>query len=356
MVPCLAVLKAGWALATRPRFNLSEVFSIIDTRRTEQVRSLSFETADPTSVEFQDVFREIMEEALCRPDRLVVLVLDNLDRVPTKDALSIWATLQTFMPAPGTRRPNWANQVWVIVPYDRSAIEKLWSAGTGGAPSGAEGETLTPVFNDGADTAAAFLNKTFQVRIEVPPAVISTWRGYLNEKLSHAFPDHDPEDFHLVYRVVLSMGESTTPRNLKTLINEMGVLHRQWSDEIPLSDMCYYVILRRRKPDMISGIIDKEIPEEAISRLLGGGLMDSLAQLRFNVSKSLAREFLLAEPIREAIRSQNGDEFTSLASQYPAGFWPVFELVQSELTSQTDLLNLGRVLQHSKLLESSSGS
>ena len=38
-----------------------------------------------------------MDEALGgKHERKVVMVLDNLDRVDAKDALSIWSTLQTF--------------------------------------------------------------------------------------------------------------------------------------------------------------------------------------------------------------------------------------------------------------------
>ena len=58
-------------------------------------------TANPTSVEFEFYFADMMREALEKNDpereRKIVMVLDNLDRINPAEALKILSTLQTFL-------------------------------------------------------------------------------------------------------------------------------------------------------------------------------------------------------------------------------------------------------------------
>jgi len=53
------------------------------------------EKPEPTAIEFQDAFREIMAAAQT-PKRRLVIVVDNLDRLPPKEAMNIWATVRSF--------------------------------------------------------------------------------------------------------------------------------------------------------------------------------------------------------------------------------------------------------------------
>ena len=56
-------------------------------------RTLVTQTPDPTSVEFESIFRDLLDEALEPENRKLLIVVDNLDRVEPSDALSIWSTL-----------------------------------------------------------------------------------------------------------------------------------------------------------------------------------------------------------------------------------------------------------------------
>jgi len=80
---------------------------VINKAITEQ-QTTTTQSPEPTSVEFSERFGRLMDEAL-KGDRRLVLVLDNLDRVSHSDALSMWATLQTFLQASEHQRPSWLN-------------------------------------------------------------------------------------------------------------------------------------------------------------------------------------------------------------------------------------------------------
>ena len=346
---------------------LRESLAPLDTRTAEKVTTLSFETPEPTSVEFQKAFHDLMAEALCKPERKLAVVLDNLDRVAPRDSLSIWSTLQTFTSTSSSLRPDWTKQLWVIVPYDKTGIESLWRQAIRsgsqdlGMDEGPEEDSAPEAsYEANPDVAASFLNKTFQVRLEVPPVALSNWKGYLQEQMAIAFPRHlqhaeTHDDFYLVFRLIQATGEATTPRNLKLIVNETGVFHGQWGHAIPLPHMCYYVISRRRGINVVEALLDDpNFPDQGIASLLeglGSTLRESLAQLAFNVEREWALEFLLGDPIRNAVRERDGNGLASLANLYPEGFWTVMDILQGELTDAEEVGSLAVALRDSELLE-----
>jgi hypothetical protein len=83
----------------------------------------SVEHGEPTTIEFESFFNDLMGEALSEQDRRLVIVLDNIDRASGQDALAILGTLQSFRPA---RVASWVGNLWTIVPYDFSALSALW--------------------------------------------------------------------------------------------------------------------------------------------------------------------------------------------------------------------------------------
>ena len=267
--------------------------ALVTGQSTTETRTLVTETPDPTSVEFEAIFRDLCDEALKQDGRRLVLAIDNLDRVAPENALAVWATLQTFLQYSEHERPPWFRRLWVLVPFDRDGILRLWG-------NSAEGEDQRAV-------AESFLDKTFQIRFRIPPPAISSWRGYLSAALAEALPEHSEEDFDGVYRVfALRKGieaAKPTPRDLKLFVNEIGAVHRQWqhADGLALLDFACFVLLQR-----------DEVAETAINSLrensdalfaegvLGDGWRDTLAVLYYNAPIRLAREMVLRDPIESA--------------------------------------------------------
>ena len=211
--------------------------ALVTGQSTTESRTSVTETHDPTSVEFEAIFRALCDEALCENERRLVLAIDNLDRVSPDNALAIWATLQTFVQYSEHERPPWSSRLWVLVPFDRDGILSLWGDGTAGEHQ--------------RTVAESFLDKTFQIRFRIPPPAISNWRSYLSAALAEALPEHSEEDFHGVYRAfALRKGLEAAkpkPRDLKLFVNEVGAVYRQWQhvDGLTLSDFACFVLLQR---------------------------------------------------------------------------------------------------------------
>ena len=271
------------------------------------------QSPDPTSVEFESMFRDLLDEALRPENRKLLIVVDNLDRVEPSDALSVWSTLQTFLGHRDYQRPDWIERLWVLIPYDDNAIVRLWDR------SGP---------NANSKLATSFLDKTFQLRFRVPPLLLSNWRKFLQEALQQAFPNHPEADYHGVYRAFATHGglerSVPTPRDLKIFVNQLGALHREWQDEFLLSDFACYVLFQRDCKDVPKALLSNN-DFGFLSRNVGQEWRGVTAALHFGVPIDEARQLLLRGPIQTALASGDGKALSDLESAHRTGFWSVLE-------------------------------
>ena len=299
------------------RGGLSEIPALVTGQASTESHTTVTQTPDPTSVEFELLFRELLDDALAPPDRKLLLVIDNLDRVQSSDALSIWSTLQTFLGHSDYRRPEWIERLWILIPYDGNAILRLWvSPGND-----------TNAVEDSA-TAASFLDKTFQLRFRVPALLLSDWREFLHNALQEAFINHKEEDFHEVYRAfAISCGVETsapTPRDIKVFVNQIGSLHRIWQHEFPLSYLACYVLLQHRQENIHNSLLSErhlDLP----NRIIGDSWRDVIASIHFGAPPQQALQLLLRRPLEVVLANGDGNALSQLASTNPAGFWTVLE-------------------------------
>lgn len=236
--PILVIFIHAISLLLKKKpFSLRSVFnrddwSFLEGKAISETKTETVETPNPTSIEFEGYFTDIMVEALCGDKkRRLLLVLDNLDRVEQEDAIRIWSTLQTFFQEGNHKNDTWFKQLWVLVPYDPQGLRKLWDK--------VDRDDLV---------SDSFIDKSFQVRFQVPPPVLSDWKSYLFKLLKKALPDHGDNDYHTLYRVFehfRNIDAPPTPRELKLYVNQVGAIHRQWHDEFPIGHIAYYVIQGR---------------------------------------------------------------------------------------------------------------
>ena len=314
------------------------------------------ETPDPTSVEFEAIFRELLNDALSSKNRKLVLVIDNLDRVQPQDALSIWSTLQTFLGHSDYLRPKWLDHLWILIPYDHDAILRLWDSGY-----------QEPYSTDDKDFApgmmtASFLDKTFHLRFKTPPLLLLNWRDFLQDALKQAFPSHTEEDFRDIYRAyAIKRGLETaapTPRDLKVFVNQIGTLHRERQDEFPLSRLACYVLIQQDSTNIHDALLKPDALKPA-TQVIGERWRDTIAAIHFGVPAHDARQLLLRTPIENAISNTDGTRLSDIESIHPDGFWSVLEdLVRDDMDIQNrpdppEIATISTVLVTSQLLDNS---
>ena len=309
------IIRRGWR--SEEDGGLSELPALVTGQASTESRTLVTQTPDPTSVEFESIFRDLLDEALEPENRKLLIVVDNLDRVEPSDALSIWSTLQTFLGHTDYQRPDWIDRLWVLIPYDHNAILRLWDG---------SGSNATKPAN--SSLATSFLDKTFQLRFRVPPLLLSNWREFLQQALQQALPNHQEADFHGVYRAFAANGgleaSAPTPRGLKTFVNQIGALHREWQDEFPLSHLACYVLFQGDGKDVRKALLSND-DSELLSRSIGQEWRGVIAALHFSVPVEETRQLLLRGPIQAALVGGDGKALSNLESVHRAGFWAVLE-------------------------------
>ncbi len=289
---------------------------------TEQITKTDIEsetsdTPEPTTLEFEKQFFDLMREALEPGRREIVLVVDNLDRVEPASAMRLWSAMQPFLQQRDTKQPRWQQRFWVIVPFDISGLKALWGRDN----------------RDGAAdlVADSFIDKTFPIRFVVPPPVLSNWRTFLLTLLAQAFPQHPASERDRVYRAYgfhqAQKGEAPTPRELKRFVNDVSAIVLQWHDTFPLDHIAYYALTVKNGRQLQNELQTGQEPSHEAITLLGEDLPLTMAALWFNVEALLAQELLLSQPILSALQSGGVGALADIMMAHGDRFWVVLELV-----------------------------
>lgn len=280
-----------WKQHRAPHENESVLsFFIQKTRETHRVSTVHI--PDPTSVEFREMFLRIVEDVLAEPNRRLAIVVDNLDRLASSEALSIWATMRTFVDLETREDHPSLSRLWLLVPFDTRAAHRLIG--------------LTEA-SDTRETETAFLNKSFQATFRVPPPVLSRWRTFLEDNLARAFPDQKHrDDFQTIfslYRFKRGLFDTLmTPREIKLFVNKLGGLHRQWCGEIPLPLQALHVLHEENIRDAAKDLTAENFLAPLEIALIGAVEWQRyLAALHYNVPPNDALQVLLGRTVENAL-------------------------------------------------------
>ena len=312
-------------------WNAKHKQGVVELLLTRQPREHTTTFAGPPTVTtelFEQKYAKLMQEVLTNwPERRLILVIDNLDRLDCEDALAVWSTMRTFLEMK-PKETEWAGWMWVLVPYDRAQMGRLWDGKATEEGSGPLVHHSRP---------SSFLDKTFAVRFDVSPLLLANWEKalgeYLKEALGKDLPVEAIEDVvQISRRYAASKGHPPTPRHMKLFVNDIGALVRQHGDEFPLVAIAAYSILRRSDmgPEQIREALRAD--RSRFNTLLAGhwhtkvDLLD-LACLVFNTSdRKAAMELLLSESVRTALIDGNTDALNDLL-KYPGAVSTVIDWI-----------------------------
>ena len=290
------------------------VFSLFLNRTQEVNRSRTIRTPDPTTVEFREIYLRVLTSVGDGPRRRLAIVIDNLDRLHSEEAMGVLATLRTFSDLDASHPA--VGRVWVLVPFDPSALVRLLGGG-----NNSEGEAL----------AVAFRDKTFQVTFRVPPPVLSDWKSFFLDELNSAFPDHHSTKFEQEHETVywlyrLKGPDPPTPRDVRLFVNRLGALHRQWYDSIPLAMQALYILIGDKIQGSAQVLTTDEFLDQGMIAILNEkDWQRSLAALHFNVEPDKAMQVLIGRQVEQAFSEGQGSALRGL--QHLPGYLPACEEV-----------------------------
>jgi Cdc6-like AAA superfamily ATPase len=294
--------RAFWSEHKSPHEKES-ILGILTDRKLDRVLSVTARQPEPTSIEFQQLFRELMTEAV-REGHNFIFIIDNLDRLAEKEALQIWSAVRAFFldssDMPLSKKLSYLPTV--ILPVDANSIRRMFAVEHGD--------------QDAKDLSRAFMDKTFDITFDVPEPVMSDWQDYLSKQAEKCFGSLIQEsDIYWITRFLDDKrrskgGLATTPRSINKYINHIAALYAQRSSsEIDVPTLAFYAAFSHLIQEGVLDLIQIDGPSSVPP---SPNWKVQVAAIHYGVPLPKARQILLSDPIRDAIQQLDHETFREL--------------------------------------------
>lgn len=213
IVWCAAYLK------DRKKYTLSYILSLYRNNVQSETVFETINEAEPTVKEFTSYLKGVSEDLKGDKHKLV-MVFDNMDRLPAGKVRKFWSSILTFFAGNG-----FAN-IWAIIPYDAKHLASTFGKGT-----------LAKNLADG------FINKTFPVVYRVAPPVITDFHDIFDKLFGKAFGNAvDSSVRSSIRNLYRTLRSDTTVREIIAFINELVALRLEWGEDISLLSMALFCL------------------------------------------------------------------------------------------------------------------
>lgn len=198
-----------------------EMFAMYNTGDRSDTTSYVISEQEPSVREFKDWMSEI-SKGIPANDKLV-LVFDNMDRLPAEKVHQFWSLIQTFFADDGY------SNIWCIIPYDEEHLASAFS------DAAQEDERLKLL--------KCFLDKTFPVVFRVPEPIVSDYKKVFASLLNQAYSDKwSDDDKDLASRCYRHLHPTPNVREMISFINKTVTLSKQWGAAINPASIIVYVL------------------------------------------------------------------------------------------------------------------
>lgn len=258
---------------------LGPMWKMYNTEGKSDTTSFVISEQEPSVREFKDWMGEI-SKGLPQNERLVI-VFDNMDRLPSEKVHQFWSLIQTFFADDGYKN------VWCIIPYDEEHLASAFS------DASVEGERMKLLH--------CFLDKTFPVVFRVPEPIVSDYKSLFEELLNQAYGDTmNDDDKETVSRSYRHSHPTPNVRAMISFINKTVTLTKQWHSAIhPVSVAVYTLkehdLLRNPVGDRTVNNKTETVKVTAEEYILDGGFYNGLLQvLKGHEAKQYLRQEIAA--------------------------------------------------------------
>ena len=192
-----------------------EMWQMYQTTGRTDTSTYTVSDLEPSVTEFRDWMTDL-SKALADNTKLVI-VFDNMDRLPMEKVRQLWSSIQTFFADKGYRR------VWCIIPFDRAHLANAFS-------DAKDKETFTNYF----------IEKTFPVVYRIPEPIITDYKVVFDRLFERAFGKRDDQE--LINRSYRLKNPQPNIREIISFVNKLVSLTNQWDEKIKLSSMALFLL------------------------------------------------------------------------------------------------------------------
>ena len=293
------------------RKGFSKSFSFFNKEADRTQTNQSIRDEDPTQYEFTKIFREMVEK-LQSDDTRIVVVFDNIDRLPHDKISDVWSQVRSAFYHRQARdskeQERRGSSIIAIVPYAQSVVLQ-------DNERGHQENKRSQIDYIEADV----FRKSFDAIFHVSPPILSEASAFFKSKFSTATQEKFQDDTtSRVYRIfdvhIRSTGRPVTPRQVIAFINDMTSWYEQWQGAIPIETIAVFVanqsfLLENPENFLLNQTLDKRMVNHADR----DNLVRDLAALAYNVEPELALQILSGDAIANALTSKNASNLIKLA-------------------------------------------
>lgn len=298
-----------------------EVFTLLTRKGDDRIDEQFTSSEEPSVTEFKNWLQVISNqlEEKESPKKKVIIVFDNMDRLPSDKVIQLWSLIHTFFA--GSDFKN----IWAIIPFDYIHL-------------------CEAVLSDDKENAIKFkqfINKTFPIVFTVPKPVITDYRKLFKTFFEKAFGKGEHDEEHIC-QVFMCLEESPNPRTVICFINELVALRLQWPNKkFRLQNLALYVL----KKGYILHNKEKSLEEKLLSNELFDKVKsfypqtDSVRVQLCQFAYGIGDEELAGElPLRNVLLSliNNGNSISEYAES--PHFVPVLESILTSTSIAKDSL------------------
>lgn len=299
-----------------------EIFTILLTQKNDNTIDEQFSSSEePSITEFKNWLQAISDELDKKksPKKKVIIVFDNMDRLPSNKVVQLWSLIHTFFA--GSDFKN----IWAIIPFDYVHLC----------------EAILPSDNENIDKFKQFINKTFPIVFTVPKPVITDYRKLFKTFFEEAFGKNEHDEEHIC-QVFICLEENPNPRTVICFINELVALRHQWpSAQFRLQNLALFVLkkgylLYNKGKSLEESLLSNELFDKVNSFYpQTDSVRAQLCQLAYGIEdEQLAGELPLRNVLLNLIKK--GDSISGYATS--PHFVPVLESILSSAYITDDSL------------------
>lgn len=264
------------------------IWGLYNNEKAETTLSTTFSGLEPSDREFREWMGDVDKDI----NGKLVLVFDNMDRLPAEKIKELWAMINTFFAGSNGNTPSESDykNVWVIIPFDRGRLNYAYNGGS-------------------ADASRKFIEKTFPVVFRVAEPVLSDYRTVFADLLHKAFTlEQLGATADTINRAYRTAHEIPNMREMISFINKMVMYNSQWQGGISLENIAIYILCGN---DITSD--EKIINGDFLGKLkkmfnYNDERMEEIAALHYGIEETLAGQLPLKRLIRKAFRNKGVTE------------------------------------------------
>lgn len=280
----------------------------LESNSTETVKS-----EEPSNLKFRSFLLNIDKE-LIKKNKVLLLTIDNTDRLTDIKLKNIWSTINIFFA--DNNNNELLQNIWLIIPYDKDRV----------------------INSFGPEIGEGLLEKTLSIKFSVPPPLLSNWELFFDLCFERSFKNtsinNKSSEVELLKRIFEHYQKEITPRGIINFINELATYYIQHKD---IALRYFAIVIFNKKLFYKSSINDNIINRHGY---LGGlntlfeddeKLELSISKIAYGLSKdSEAEEALLSNVLKNTLYNNlRFDEETLKTPSFTGYFYSYFKNVFS---------------------------